>query len=105
MAQIEVLGVRDYEKTVLLKQNAEKALKQLHLNATVAEINDVDRFLSLKINGIPALIVNGKIAFEKIVPSVKEIVSYFKAKETLHIFYNFERFTQRILGNNPLLGR
>ncbi len=79
MQIVEILGIRDYEKTDLLRRNTEEALKVLKLKADVNEVYDVDQFLDLKISGIPALVVNGKVAFQKVIPPVEEIIHYFES--------------------------
>ena len=79
MQIIEILGIRDYEKTEILKKNTEEALTILKIKAEIYEVNDVDQFLDLRINGIPALVINGKVAFQKVIPSVSEIVQYFES--------------------------
>ena len=79
MQIIEILGIRDYEKTNSLKSNTEEALAILKIKAEIYEVHDVDQFLELKISGIPALVVNGKVAFQKAIPTVSEIVQYFES--------------------------
>ncbi len=79
MTSIQILGVKDYQKTVELRENAEEALKSLKLDLPIKEVNDVEHFLNLKVSGIPALVVDGKVAFQKGIPSVEDLIAYFNA--------------------------
>ena len=50
-----------------------EALRQLGMDIPVQEIRDIDRLLSYGITGIPALIINGRVVVQKVVPSVDDL--------------------------------
>lgn len=71
-AQIKVLGIGS-AKDRALKVNLLAALEVLDYEAEVIEISDVDEILNHGISGIPAVLLDGKIIFQKIVPSAEEL--------------------------------
>lgn len=58
------------------KDNIFQALNHLGLihYTQVTEISEIDRLLLYGISGIPALIANGEILFQMMVPTVEEII-------------------------------
>lgn len=56
-----------------LKANLMEALRQLGMDIPVQEIRDIDRLLAYGITGIPALIFNGRVVVQKVVPSVDDL--------------------------------
>jgi nucleotide-binding universal stress UspA family protein len=72
-ARIELLGIGS-AKNRELKANLLEALRQLSLeDLPIVEVQDIERLLRYDISGIPALVVNGKVVFEKTVPSVEDL--------------------------------
>ena len=49
------------------------------MNIEVFEIFDVDKIIDYKVRGLPALLINGRIAFQKEIPDVVNIKSYILA--------------------------
>lgn len=80
-AQIKLLGIGS-AKDRALKANLLAALEALDLEVALLEISDVNEILSYGISGIPALLLDDKIIFQKIVPSVEELCTVLK--ELLH---------------------
>ena len=70
--QLELLGIGS-AKDRSLKANLKKALTDLGLNIPINEVKDIDKLMKYDVSGIPALIVNGKVVFQKIVPEVEDI--------------------------------
>ncbi len=77
MNTIQILGVSDYSKTLNLKINAHKALNNLGLRANWEEITDIETLLDFHLAGIPALAIDGKIIYQKDLPSVKNLELLF----------------------------
>ncbi len=70
--KLELLGIvaaKDRE----LKNNLLKALQQLGLDIPVEEVREIDRLLAYGISGIPALILDGRVLFQQVVPSVEDL--------------------------------
>lgn len=70
--KIELIGIGS-AKHRQLKANLEQAMEETGVHYPVTEISELERLLTYKIGGIPALVINGKIAFEKVVPSVTDL--------------------------------
>lgn len=73
MTTVHILGIEGSEKMRMLRNNVEEALKALGMLAEVRVISDVEELMRYKINGIPALIINGKVVLQKIVPEVEDL--------------------------------
>lgn len=69
---LQLLGIGSANDRAL-KRNLQDALAQLSLDIPIQEVRDIDRLLDYGISGIPALLVNGKVIFQKVVPSVEDI--------------------------------
>lgn len=80
-AQIKLLGIGS-AKDRALKANLLAALEALDLDVALLEITNVNEILSYGISGIPALLLDDKIIFQKIVPSVEELCTVLN--ELLH---------------------
>lgn len=70
--QLELLGIGS-AKNRALRANLEEALRQLELEAPIQEVSSIEQLLQYDISGIPALVVNGKVVFQRVVPSVEDI--------------------------------
>lgn len=71
-AKLELLGIGS-AKNRALKANLEEALRQLGLDIPIEEIRDIHSLMRYDISGIPALALNGKVIFQRIVPQVEDI--------------------------------
>lgn len=78
MFSIQLLGLADHEKTNQLRSNIEQALKELKIDNAIELIFDIDAMMQYSINGIPALVVDGNVIFQRVVPSTSEIIHYLK---------------------------
>jgi len=70
-ARLELLGIGAANRQ--FRQNLEEALRQLAVDLPIEEVQDVDRLLKYDISGIPALVINGHVVFQKVVPSVEDL--------------------------------
>ncbi len=85
MTKVQLLGVEGSEKMKKLRSNVEAALEALGMDATVKVISDVEELMRFKINGIPAMVINGKVVLQKVVPEVEDLqilLNLFKAKSS-----------------------
>lgn len=73
MTTIQILGVSGAVRMSALRANVIQALEEMGTKAIVETISDVDMFIQYKINGIPALVVNGTVVLQKEVPSVEDL--------------------------------
>jgi nucleotide-binding universal stress UspA family protein len=73
MISIEILGIRGYHETELLKNNLMRALERFDVEAQIAEVSDVDALVNTHVDGIPALVVNGKVLVQNEIPEVKDL--------------------------------
>ncbi len=69
---LQLLGVGS-DKNRRLKAHLEEAMRQLNLNIAIEEVHDIHRMLEHQITGIPALLINGKVVFQREVPSVDDL--------------------------------
>jgi len=77
ISKIELLGIGSV-RCQQLKHNVNAALKLLKVDIPVKEVTDVDELMGYDIGGIPALLVDGRVLFQRVVPSVDDIVDVFK---------------------------
>ncbi len=70
--RLELLGIGS-AKNRALKANLEEALRQLDLDIPIEEVRDIHSLMRYDISGIPALALNGKVIFQRIVPEVEDI--------------------------------
>ncbi len=73
MTTIQVLGT-GCRKCASLKENAEKALQQLGLEADIQKIEDINEIVKLGVISTPALVVDGVVKFVGKVASPEEIM-------------------------------
>ena len=71
-ARLELLGIGS-AKNRALKANLLEALNQLDIEVVIEEVQHIDELLKYDISGIPALVVNGRVVFQRIVPSVEDL--------------------------------
>lgn len=70
--KLELLGIgaaKDRE----LKNHLLEAIQQLGVDISIDEVREIDRLLAYGITGIPALILDGKVLFQQVVPSVDDL--------------------------------
>lgn len=72
MKQVQVLGP-GCAKCEKLKQNAEEAVQQSGVEATVEKVSDINEITSFGVMMTPALVVDGQVKVVGKVPSVDEI--------------------------------
>ncbi len=70
--KLELLGIGS-SKDRLLKANLLQALEELGLDLPIIEVKSIDKLMKYDITGIPALLVNGKVVFQKVVPKVEDL--------------------------------
>ncbi len=73
MISIEILGLRGYHETELLKANLIKALEHFEVETQIAEVTDVDALVNTHVDGIPALLVNGEVLVQNEIPEVRDL--------------------------------
>lgn len=56
-----------------MQENAEKAVKELELDAQIEKISDLVQIVKMGIMTAPALVADGKLLFAGQVPTVKQI--------------------------------
>ena len=69
---LQLLGVGS-DKNRRLRAHLEEAMRQLDLNIAIEEVHDIHRMMEHQITGIPALLINGKVVFQREVPSVDDL--------------------------------
>jgi hypothetical protein len=74
MRIISILGVKGSKTTESVKGNVQEAVIKLGIPATIEQVSELDVFLQHRISGIPAVLVDGRIVFERQVPAVEEIM-------------------------------
>lgn len=70
--KLELLGI-GASKDRQFKANLLEALWQIGMDIPVDEIREIDRLLESGVAGIPALLVDGRVVFQKVVPSVEDL--------------------------------
>ncbi len=73
------MGVEGSVETERLRANVKEALKQLKLKANIEHITRLEDFMKFKINGIPALIIDETVVFQRHVPSIDDISVFLRA--------------------------
>ena len=75
--KIEILGP-GCPKCKTLYQNAEKAIKDLHLQTEIVKVEDIEKIMEAGIMLTPALVVDGKVQSSGKVLTVEEVKRYLK---------------------------
>lgn len=75
---IQILGIREYHETELLKSNLSKAIENLQLTVDIEEVFDIEQITSYNIHDIPAILVDGKVTFQKVIPEVEDLIMVLK---------------------------
>ena len=74
MTTIQVLGT-GCRKCVALKENAEKALENLGVEAQVEKIEDINEIVKYGVMSTPALVVDGEVKIAGKVASTEDIMT------------------------------
>lgn len=69
--RIELLGIGSARHRAF-QARLEEALRELKLDVPIEEVSEISDLLRYDISGIPALVVNDKVVFQKVVPSVED---------------------------------
>lgn len=72
IAHLELLGIGSLRHRTF-KSNLLKAMADLRITHPISEVTDLAELLNYDITGIPALVINGQVVFEKEVPSVDDL--------------------------------
>ncbi len=73
MTTIQVLGIDGSVQTRQLRANLIEALASLGMKAVVENVSGMDKLMKYRINGIPALVVDGTVVLQKIVPPAEDL--------------------------------
>lgn len=84
MIAIQILGIMESRKTSQLKANVEEALRRLKWDFQLEEVGEIDLLMQYDIAGIPALVVEDNVLFQKEVPEVEAIVSALSGVDRLN---------------------
>ncbi len=72
VAHLELLGIGSHRHQ-LFKTNLVRAMEDLRISNPISEVTDLADLLNYDIAGIPALVINGRVIFQKVVPSVEDL--------------------------------
>lgn len=75
MITLQILGVNGHLPTTSLVDNTANAIQQLGIIAKLERIDDIDEFVKYDLEDIPALIVNGKLVFQQMIPDVNDLAT------------------------------
>lgn len=70
--RLKLLGI-GAAKDRALKANLEQALVSLGWEIPILEVRDINELLAYGISGIPALVVDDRVVFQQVVPSVEDL--------------------------------
>ena len=72
--KIQILGLIGHSATSALKDNLIAAIGQMGIIVRLEEMHDIDTFLNYNLSGIPAMTINGQLAFEQQVPAIEDLM-------------------------------
>lgn len=78
MIKVQILGVNGHITTNSLADNLLNAVDQLGIIIKLDQVNDIDEFINYNLSGVPALTINGQLAFEQTVPAVNDLVDLLR---------------------------
>jgi nucleotide-binding universal stress UspA family protein len=78
MTTVQILGIDGSPDTKKLRSNVRLALASLGIKAVVENITKIEDLVKYKINGIPALVVNGTVVLQKKVPETEDLEAMLK---------------------------
>lgn len=70
---IRILGIKEHKKTEQLQMTTQCALEELNMHIPMVQYTDIEDFIRFKLKAIPAIILNGKIIFQKEVPEKEDL--------------------------------
>ncbi|MBI1226094.1 MAG: hypothetical protein GC192_12735 [Bacteroidetes bacterium] len=73
MTTLQVLGIDGSIQTRQLRANLVEALASLGMKAFVENVSGMEQLMKYRINGIPALVVDGTVVLQKIVPPTEDL--------------------------------
>lgn len=73
MTTIQILGIDGSVQTRQLRANVLEALKALGTKVAVENVSGMDQLMRYRINGIPALVVDGTVVLQKVVPPAEDL--------------------------------
>jgi nucleotide-binding universal stress UspA family protein len=73
MTTIQILGIEGSAQTRQLRSNLLEALAALGIRAVVENVSGMERLMKYRINGIPALVVDGTVVLQKLVPPAEDL--------------------------------
>ncbi len=73
MTTIQILGIDGSVQTRQLRANLVQALTALHMKAVVENVSGMEQLMKYRINGIPALVVDGTVVLQKMVPPAEDL--------------------------------
>ncbi len=73
MNTIQILGIEGSAQTRQLRTNLLEALGALGMKAVVQDVSGMEQLMKYRINGIPALVVDGTVVLQKIVPPAEDL--------------------------------
>lgn len=79
MINIQVLGIDGSIQTRQLRANLLEALVSLDMKAVVENVSEMEELMKYRINGIPALVVNGTVVSQKTVPPAEDLKNLLNA--------------------------
>ncbi len=72
MTRIQILGI-GCKKSRALKANLLEALARTGMDAAVEDVREIDRIISYQILSTPALLIDGELFYQGVVPEVEEL--------------------------------
>jgi nucleotide-binding universal stress UspA family protein len=73
MTTIQILGIEGSAQTRQLRSNLLEALAALGIRAAVENVSGMEKLMKYRINGIPALVVDGTVVLQKLVPPAEDL--------------------------------
>lgn len=73
MNTIQILGIADSVQTRQLRSNVLEALSSLGMRVAVESVSGMEQLMRFRINGIPALVVDGTVVLQKLVPPTEDL--------------------------------
>ena len=78
MQKIQILGIKEHQKTELLKSNTAQALKEEALDWPIEEVFELKKLLTANIVGVPALKIGDKVISQQEIPSIEDLCILFR---------------------------
>lgn len=75
MIKVQILGINGHNSTNTLTNNILNAVDKLGIIIKLEEVNDIDEFINYNLSSVPALAINGQLAFEQTIPAVDDLIN------------------------------